>query len=337
MRSLTSALESRHDQEGAASSRPGGRGCRDGHARRPHAGRERGHAARSPSIPRSRPPTWPGWACTWSRPEHAFGLVVLVIFAFGRIAGNAGKPRPGPAPAGHRREAARGQSPASPGRSAAAGTPGPTRRDTAGIRTAAGPPRATPRGPTAGRGAARPPVLNPTNVYTPGGLIGAPRDGHAPDRPDGEPIPEILRTAEPGPGGFVPGRPCPGSAFPRRSCPGGALPRSARPGGALRWSARPGSARQDPIPREFRAREFPAREFPAMQGRAGRASRRARPGPAAAGRAGPPPRLPGYQPGYELAGSRASAVRPRRPPVPAPRSRAPPGGSATRPPEAGPR
>lgn len=57
MRSLTGALESRHDQEGASRHRPGGHGCRDGHARCPHAGRERGHAARhqAPAAP-ARPP-----------------------------------------------------------------------------------------------------------------------------------------------------------------------------------------------------------------------------------------------------------------------------------------
>jgi hypothetical protein len=57
MRSLTSALESRHDWEGASCHRPGDRGCRDDHARRPHVRRERGHAARhqASSAP-ARPP-----------------------------------------------------------------------------------------------------------------------------------------------------------------------------------------------------------------------------------------------------------------------------------------
>ena len=45
MRSLSSALQLRHHQEGAARHRPVGRGCRDGHARRHLGGRERGHAA----------------------------------------------------------------------------------------------------------------------------------------------------------------------------------------------------------------------------------------------------------------------------------------------------
>jgi hypothetical protein len=45
MRSLSSALEYRHHQEGAPSHHPGGRGCRDGHAWRHVGGRERGHTA----------------------------------------------------------------------------------------------------------------------------------------------------------------------------------------------------------------------------------------------------------------------------------------------------
>src|SRR5947207_4009681 len=149
----------------------------------------------------------------------AFGLVVLVIFAFGRR-GNAGKPRPGPAPAGHRREAARGQSPAPPGPAGAAGPdPAGHGRDQDRGRAAAAGDRHAGRG---GARSGRPPVLNPTNVYTPGGLIGAPRDGHAPAAPDGQPIPEILRTADQVPRGFASAGPGQGAPFPGAPFPGAA-------------------------------------------------------------------------------------------------------------------
>jgi len=45
MRSLSSAFSNRHDQEDAASHRPVGGGCRDGHAGCPPGRGERGHAA----------------------------------------------------------------------------------------------------------------------------------------------------------------------------------------------------------------------------------------------------------------------------------------------------
>ena len=128
----------------------------------------------------------------------ASGLVVLVLFAVGRP-GRASRSKPGTITPGHRQEAPRAQTP-------------------------------EPRGPSrpsrpSGRGAARSarrPVVNPTNVYTPGGLIDVPRDGPAAGRPGGPPIPEILRTAGPVPHGPVPGtalvrgRPCPGPPWSAR-------------------------------------------------------------------------------------------------------------------------
>src|SRR6266516_58954 len=112
----------------------------------------------------------------------AFGLVVLVVFAVGRI-GGAGRSRPRAGRADHRRGAPRPEPvAASRGRGGHAGGDGAAR-------------------------SGRPPLLNPTNVYTPGGLIDPPGEGRAPGTPDGQDIPEILRTAGPGraPGGPVPG------------------------------------------------------------------------------------------------------------------------------------
>src|ERR1044071_4353458 len=108
----------------------------------------------------------------------------------------------------------------------------------------------------------RPPVLNPTHVYTPGGLIGAPRDGHAPAAPDGQPIPEILRTADQVSGGFVSGGPGQGAPYPGAAGRGGSSPGAAGP------------ERQGPgAPAGGRGQDRPP-----------------------AGWAGPPPPRPGYQP-----------------------------------------
>jgi hypothetical protein len=60
MRSLSSALGNRHDQEGAANPRPGGGGRRDGHDRR-HPGRGRpGHADGDQAPARPPHPAWAG-------------------------------------------------------------------------------------------------------------------------------------------------------------------------------------------------------------------------------------------------------------------------------------
>src|SRR5206468_10078713 len=114
-------------------------------------------------------------------------------------------------------------------------------------------PGAPSAGGHAGRdGAARsgrPPLLNPTNVYTPGGLIDPPGEGRAPGTPDGHDIPEILRTAGPGPapGGPVPGahaggrgqeRPPSGWAGPQPPRPG--YPPGMNPGGPGRMPHGPG-------------------------------------------------------------------------------------------------
>ena len=132
-----------------------------------------------------------------------FGLVVLVLFAIARI-GTGGASRPPVAAAQHRRGAV-GPQPeaASPeyGQPSGRGTSQGHRQD----RLRAG---ARPAG--SGQGGARsgrPSVLNPTNVYSPGGLLDMPRDGRAPGAPAGQDIPEILRTAGPPPRPGAPGGP----------------------------------------------------------------------------------------------------------------------------------
>ncbi len=123
----------------------------------------------------------------------AFGLVVLVVFAIARI-GGAERSRPRAGTADHRRGAARPEaSAASRGHGASPG-PGQDR-----LRAGAPPAGRGRAGRDGGPRTSRPPVLNPTNVYTPGGLIDVPRDGRAPGAPAGQAIPEILRTAGPGP------------------------------------------------------------------------------------------------------------------------------------------
>jgi hypothetical protein len=122
----------------------------------------------------------------------AFGLVVLVVFATTRI-GGAGRRRRRKGRADHRRGAARQDPAAAPrGRSRSPGDGQDRLRDS--TKPAGG---HAPRDGAAR--SARPPVLNPTNVYSPGGLIDVPRDGHRPGTPVGEDIPEILRTAEASP------------------------------------------------------------------------------------------------------------------------------------------
>ena len=152
----------------------------------------------------------------------AFGLVVLVVFAIARI-GAAGRSRPSASTADHRR-GADGPQPtaASPGRGKSA-RPGPSQGH-GQDRLRAGAP-----GTGGGHGGARsgrPPVLNPTNVYTPGGLLDVPRDGRAPGTPGGQFIPEILRTAgpPPAPGASAPGAPAPGARAPGAPAPGASAP-----------------------------------------------------------------------------------------------------------------
>jgi hypothetical protein len=60
MRSLSSALQNRHHQEGATSHRPVGGGCRDGHARCHHGGRERDHAVPGQASARPLSPAGTG-------------------------------------------------------------------------------------------------------------------------------------------------------------------------------------------------------------------------------------------------------------------------------------
>ncbi len=139
-----------------------------------------------------------------------FGLVVLVFLARARI-GSGGRSRSRAGTADRRRGAVR--------------------------------PGSAGQGRSPGHG---PPVLNPTNMYSPGGLIDVPRDGRGPGSADGESIPEILRTAgpgrrrgagrraEPGPAVLCLGRAStaasPAGHAPRRPRPG-AVP-SGRPAGA---------------------------------------------------------------------------------------------------------
>ena len=221
----------------------------------------------------------------------AFGVVVLVVFAIGRIGGRAGPGRgpagritgaepPAPSPrrppagiAGHRGTARTGRP----------GTQQPvlsSSRYSAAWRSAA---RRSVAGGHAGRdGAARsgrPPLLNPTSVYTPGGLIDPPGEGRAPGTPDGQDIPEILRTAgpAPAPGGPVPGahaggrgqeRPPSGWAGPQPPRPG--FPPGMNPGGPGRMPHGPGGQPAPPVPpHEYRRpREAPRAGHP-MPGRHG--------------------------------------------------------------------
>jgi len=207
----------------------------------------------------------------------AFGLVVLVVFAIARI-GGAGKPRPRAGRADHRRGAAR-QEPAAASR-AHGRSPGHGKD-----RLRAAPPAGGHAGRDGGARSARPHVLNPTNVYSPGGLIDVPRDGHGPGAPGGQDIPEILRTAGPGPasrgpapGGPVPGAPAGGRAQDRPSSgrPGPPPPRHGyppgmNPGGPGRAPYGPGGRPVPPMPpREHgRPREAPRSGY-SVPGRASR-------------------------------------------------------------------
>ena len=210
-------------------------------------------------------------------------------------------------------------------------------RGRAGRITGAAAPRPEPVAASRGRGghaggdgaarSGRPPLLNPTNVYTPGGLIDPPGEGRAPGTPDGQDIPEILRTAGPGPapGGPVPGahaggrgqeRPPSGWAGPQPPRPG--YPPGMNPGGPGRMPHGPGGQPVPPVPphEHGRPREAPRAGHP-MPGRHGAPGREpfpprgagpgqsprdaSRPGPMGPGGpfrpGGPvPPRDPAYPP-----------------------------------------
>ena len=122
-------------------------------------------------------------------------------------------------------------------------------------------------------------MLNPTNVFSPGGLIDMPGDGRAPGTPGGEDVPEILRTegAGPAPGGPVPGapaggrgqdRPPYGRAGPQPPRPG--YQPGMNPGGPGRAPHGPGGQPVPPMPpRDHgRSREAPRAGYP-MPGRDG--------------------------------------------------------------------
>ena len=219
----------------------------------------------------------------------AFGLVVLVVFAIARI-GGAGRSRPRAGTADHRRGAARPEPAAASrghGRSPGHGTD----------RLRAGAPPAGGSGHAGRDGRARssrPPVLNPTSVYSPGGLIDVPREGRAPGTPGGQNIPEILRTAGPAPGPAAPAggrsqdRPSSGWAGPHPSRPG--YQPGMNPGGPGRAPYAPGGQPVPPMPPRDHARPREApRSGHAPPGREGMPGRRV-PGARACRRAEPPRR-----------------------------------------------
>ena len=249
----------------------------------------------------------------------AFGLVVLVVFAIARIAG-AGKRRPRNGRTSHRRGAVRQNPAAAPGGYGGSPAPGQDR-------LRASPPSGGGHRPREG---GRPPVLNPTNVYSPGGLIDVPRDGHGRGTPGGEDIPELLRTAGPGPAprdqasGRSQDRPSSGRAGPQPPRQG--YPPGMNPGGPGRAAYGPGGQPVPPMPRGHgRPREAPRPGYPmpgrdAMPGRGG--------GP---GRPGVPPRGAGPQRPRE-ASRPGPAVPPPGYAVPPPGHAAPPPGHAVPPP-----
>jgi hypothetical protein len=124
-----------------------------------------------------------------------FGLVVLVVFAVTRI-GSIGRLRTS-RDRDRRSDTSRPQSALSDGPGRSPGHGGAQGNSMERLR--AGAP------PGGGGRSARP--LNPTNVYTPGGLIDVPRDGRAIRTSAGQAIPELLRTAglPPGSGASGPG------------------------------------------------------------------------------------------------------------------------------------
>jgi hypothetical protein len=190
----------------------------------------------------------------------AFGLVALVVFAVGGTgrsrsrAGRADHRRGAPCP--EPRAASRGHSRLS-GQGRDQGRPSSQQPGT--------------QQPGAAR-SGRPPLLDPTNVYSPGGLIDPPGESRAPGTPDGQDIPEILRTAGPGPapgahaGGRGQERPPPGWTRPQSPRPG--YPPGMNPGGGP-GRMPPGPGGQPAPPRAYgRPREAPRAGNP-MPGRDG--------------------------------------------------------------------
>ena len=205
----------------------------------------------------------------------AFGLVVLVVFAIGRI-GGAGRSRPRAGRADHRRGAPRPEPAASRGHGRSPGH-GQDRAQTGAQRAGAQRGGAPSVGGHAGRDggarSGRPSVLNPTSVYSPGGLIDMPGDGRAPGTPGGQDIPEILRTAGPGParGGPGPGAQTGGRGQDRPPS-GRAGPQPPRPGyqpgmnpGGPGWPPQGPGGQPGPMPPHDRGRprEAPRAGYPA--------------------------------------------------------------------------
>ena len=207
----------------------------------------------------------------------AFGLVVLVMFAIAQIRG-AGRRGRRKARTGQRREAVRQDPAAAPHGLGKSPGQGEDR-----LRTGTAPGGGNAQRDGAAR-SARPPVLNPTNVYSPGGLIDVPRDGHRSGTPASEDIPEILRTAGPAPdpgawaGGRSQDRRSPGRTGPQP--PRHGYPPGMNPGGPGRTPYGPGGQPVPPVPPRDHGRP---REAPRWA-----ASLRTR----ASGR-GPVPRRPG--------------------------------------------
>ena len=311
MRSLSSALGNRHDQEGAARHRPVGGGRRNGHDRRHPDSRQRGHAHGDQAPARAYDPARTG--CRGGGHRVRAG---------------------GPGGVRHRADRGSGQVPAaggpggSPSRRSPSRTrglprawqvprarPGPGPAGAAGWRSAGGAPSAGGHaGRDGGTRSGRPSVLNPTSVYSPGGLIDMPGDGRAPGTPGGQDIPEILRTAGPGParGGPVPGAQTGGRGQDRPPS-GWAGPQPPRPGyqpgmnpGGPGWPPHGPGGQPGPMPPHDRGRP---REAP-------------RAGHPAPGRDGAPGREPfpprGAGPGQNPRDASAGPGPPRPWPVPRP-------------------
>jgi serine/arginine repetitive matrix protein 1 len=290
MRSLTSALQSRHDREGASCHRPGGRGCRDDHARRPRVRRERGHAARHQAS--SAPARSPG-------PDGA-------VRGRGRSRLRTG----GPGDlrfrtAGERREVpARARLGRTPPGGPPRAIPGVTRaRRDAGTRSGRTRPGSGPRATARrdrgrwSRGARRR-TFRPPAGAEPHERVHARR----PDRrTEGRPC--SVRAGRPAhPGDPAHRRPSPRRPSPRRPSPG-----RLRPGRAYPGKARAGNPRS------------------------GRASRRTRPGPAAARLGWSPSAASRLPSGDAPSWSRPASVRPGRRAGAASRSPASAGSATSRP------
>jgi len=143
----------------------------------------------------------------------------------------------------------------SAGRRSAGAVPSGAGAQRGGAPSAGGPRRGAT---AAARVSGRPPVLNPTGVYSPGGLIDMPGDVRAPGTPGGQDIPEILRTAGTRSGSWRAGsggsnrRARPGPAalgLGRASAAAPRLPARNEPGRprlAAPWPGRPAGAHATP-------------------------------------------------------------------------------------------